>query len=85
MKTVVAKTVTGNGLWWPWASRKSFDIECGACSHAYRDKVFIRDNATSLCPACGALNRWNLKQWAIDYDAAAERDARRLAKDGAGK
>jgi len=41
MKTVVAKTVTGNGLWWPWAS--------------------------------------------LDYDAAAERDARRLARDGAGK
>jgi len=78
MRIVIAKTVTGNGLWWPWASRKSFDIECGSCGHVYRDKVFIREIATSPCPACGALNRWDMAKWASQYEAT-------IAKDGAGK
>lgn len=68
-ETVEPKRVFGNGLWNHFTGRKRYTVICGACGHSYRDKVpFVSNEASSLCPSCGARNRWSHSDFAKQYD-----------------
>lgn len=78
-RAVVAPSrVVANGLWNHFTSRKAYTVVCGNCDHSYRDKVpFVTDEASSLCPSCGARNRWSHSWFADWYNQNVARAAQR--------
>lgn len=69
-KQVTPKSISANGLWNPWTRRKRFSLECGDCDHTYDDKIPIMgEAASSLCPCCGAQNKFSLAAWLKLYES----------------
>jgi hypothetical protein len=69
MKRVKPRRLFANGLWNPFTHRKKYTVVCGECEHTFDEKVsFVTDNATAVCPACGALNYWLHSDWQKSYD-----------------
>jgi hypothetical protein len=68
-KTTGPASIFANGLWNHFTGRKKYTIKCGECEHTWTDKVsFATDTASSLCPCCGAQNKWSHSQFERDYD-----------------
>lgn len=59
-----------NGLWNHFTGKKKYEIECGNCLYTYSDKVHFAfsNNARSLCPACGVVNKWKHSDFQRIYD-----------------
>lgn len=60
---VTPRFIKESGLHNPFTGNKSWTVECGGCPHAYKDKLPLAQTASSLCPACGAQNIWDVRKF----------------------
>jgi predicted RNA-binding Zn-ribbon protein involved in translation (DUF1610 family) len=73
MREQVAPKLWGNGLWNHFTGRKRYTIQCGKCQHTWREKVLLAsDEASALCPSCGAQNVWRHSEFEAAWNRRAE-------------
>ena len=73
MHKVVGPRLWANGLRNPFTNKKKYTIQCGNCKHTWDEKVpDLVDEASAVCPSCGAQNMWSHSEFGRRYESWLE-------------